>query len=117
MTRRVLTAIVVLGSTMSLLSPITWTHHLVFLSLLLLYPVLSWRDRPVVSAIALAMVTVVLIDPLGAGNADSPVGSSVRALVMLAILVFHRRLIGLELRDDLRRSGSPEVGYPSLDRR
>ena len=91
-----LTAIVVLGSTMSLLSPITWTHHLVFLSLLLLYPVLSWRDRPVVSAIALAMVTVVLIDPLGAGNADSPVGSSVRALVMLAILVFHSRLIGLE---------------------
>jgi hypothetical protein len=114
---------VLVGSTMSLLSPITWTHHLVFLSLLLLFPLLSWRDFPVVSAIALATVTLVLIDPLGLGNADSPLGSSVRALVMLAILAFHGRLLDLESPHDferpaeLRRSDSPEVGYPSLEQR
>jgi alpha-1,2-mannosyltransferase len=112
-----LTAILVVGSTMGLMSPITWTHHLVFLSLLLLFPLLSWRDRPATSAICLAVVIVVLIDPLGAGRADVALSSSLRALVMLAILVFHDCLLGLEQPQDVRCSDNSEGGRPSLDRR
>jgi alpha-1,2-mannosyltransferase len=112
-----LTAILVLGSTMGLMSPITWTHHLVFLSLLVLFPLLSWRDRPTASAIALAVVIVVLIDPLGAGNADVAFSSSVRAFVMLAILVFHNRLVGLEQPREVKRPGNPEHDCSYLDRR
>ena len=75
-----LSAVLVLGSTMGLMSPITWTHHLVFLSLLLWFPLLSWRERPGISALALAIAMVVLVDPLGAGNADSPLSSLLHAL-------------------------------------
>ncbi len=112
-----LTAILVLGSTMGLMSPITWTHHLVFLSLLVFFPLLSWRDRPTASAVALALVVVVLVDPLGAGNADAAFSSSLRAFVMLGILVFHERLVGLEQPRAVKRSDSPEAGGSYLDRR
>jgi alpha-1,2-mannosyltransferase len=105
--RAPLAATLVLGSTMSLLSPITWTHHLVFLSLLLLFPLLSWRDHPAGSAVALAIVVVVLVDPLGAGNADAALSSSLRALVMLAILVFNDRLVALERPQGRQRLQQP----------
>ena len=98
-----LSAVLVLGSTMGLMSPITWTHHLVFLSLLLWFPLLGWRERPVASALALAVAIAVLVDPLGAGNGDAPLSSLLRALVMLAILVFHERLLDLEQPHDVKR--------------
>ena len=53
--RAPMSAVLVLGSTMGLMSPITWTHHLVFLSLLLWFPLLSWRERPGASALALVI--------------------------------------------------------------
>ncbi len=112
--RAPLSATLALGSTMGLLSPITWTHHLVFLSLLLLFPLMSWREHPAGSAVVLAMTVVVLVDPLGAGNADAALGSSLRALLMIAVLVFNDRLVGLEQPQDVRDSNSPasDGSYP-----
>jgi hypothetical protein len=57
---------------------------------------LGWKARPVAAGIALVAISFILIDPIGAGNADHPVGSAIRALVMLAILVMHDRLLELE---------------------
>jgi alpha-1,2-mannosyltransferase len=112
-----LAAILVLGSTMSLMAPITWTHHLVFLSLLLWFPLLSWRARPAASALVLAVVIVVLVDPFGAGDADAPLGSLLRAVVMLAILVFHDQLLALEQPQGITRSDNAAVGDSALGRR
>jgi len=93
-----LSAILILGSVMSLLSPIAWAHHLAFLSLLLLFPFLTWRDRPRESALALGGLILLLVDPLGAGNADNALWSLARALAMVAVLVAHRVLIHAEQR-------------------
>jgi hypothetical protein len=77
-------------------SPITWTHHLVFLSLLLFVPFLAWRTHPAAALVLLVGVIVALVDPLGAGDADHALWSLVRTSVLTALLLFHRALIRAE---------------------
>lgn len=98
-------AVVVLGCTTSLISPIAWTHHLVFLSLLLLFPLMAWRAHPTISSATLVVVAVVLIDPLGAGAGDHATWSTLRAVTMAGVLVGHRVLVRVERPDAVAAGG------------
>jgi alpha-1,2-mannosyltransferase len=78
-----LTSTVVVGCAASLVSPISWTHHLGFLVLALaaLAPGGSHRTRPVLVVAA----WVALMDPVGFGTDAST--STLRMLAMVALVV------------------------------
>lgn len=78
-----LTAAAVIGCAASLLSPISWTHHLGF-AVLALAAFSARRPRPWV-VVGLVGWWLVLVSPGGHGNEVST--STVRALVMVAIVV------------------------------
>lgn len=78
-----LTATAVVGCAGALLSPISWTHHLGF-AVLALAALSARRPRPWVVA-GLVAWWLVLVSPGGHGNEAST--STVRALVLLAIVV------------------------------
>ena len=76
---------VAIGSVGALLSPISWTHHLIFLTFLL--PMVL-RHEPWSIArrwLVVAAIEVVLIDPLGFGR--SGFTSSVRTLALVVLVV------------------------------
>jgi hypothetical protein len=76
-------AAVTAGAAMALVSPITWTHHLVFLGvlLLLLYrpDLRGWR-----LAAALGAGALVLFDPVGLGRSE--ISSTIRTLGLVVVL-------------------------------
>jgi hypothetical protein len=86
------TAATVAGAAMSLVSPIAWTHHLVFLCfpLLLLVGRPGWRPKAL-----LAGAVVVLVDPVGFGA--SAATSVVRTLILVGVLAFADRLVRAEI--------------------
>jgi alpha-1,2-mannosyltransferase len=84
-TRRddLLAATAIVGCAATLVSPISWTHHLGF-AVLALAAVDVRRSRPW-TVVALAVAWLVLVDPGGLGD-DVPT-STVRTLVLLAVVV------------------------------
>jgi alpha-1,2-mannosyltransferase len=92
---RDLEAVLVIGCVGALISPITWTHHLVFLVAALALVV---DRRP-----ALLALWVLLVDPVGFGGWW--VTSDLRALVMVAVVAGILHLDG-------RRSSGDGAGRP-----
>jgi alpha-1,2-mannosyltransferase len=78
-----LAATAIVGCAATLVSPISWTHHLGF-AVLALAAVTTRRPRPWAMA-ALVGVWLVLVDPGGLGD-DAPT-STVRAVVLLVVVV------------------------------
>ncbi len=94
-------AAVLVGSAMALASPISWTHHLVFLPLLLALAVPAtaargrWREGA-----WFVVLAVVLIDPVGFGR--SAITSSLTTVLLVGLLLAGRSLVEVEMG---RRSG------------
>ncbi len=83
--RAIITAATVLGCAAALVSPISWTHHLVFLCFPLLLVLPAPGARPSVARVALAVgMVVALVDPVGWGRLA--VTSDLRALAMVVLL-------------------------------
>lgn len=79
----VLYAAVITGCVAALASPISWTHHLVFLPLIILFlPRTRW---PVLGGALVAVAVVFFWDPYGQGY--DVVTASLRALCMVAVVV------------------------------
>jgi alpha-1,2-mannosyltransferase len=95
-----LTATAVVGCAGSLLSPISWTHHLGF-AVLALAAFSARRPRPWAVA-GLVAWWIVLVSPGGHGNEVST--STVRALVLLGIVLFLPIVAGrTDVSEDRRR--------------
>ena len=84
---------ITVGAIGSLLSPVSWTHHLLFLAFLLLVVVRMTDVSPSRRVALLLAVEVVLIDPVGFGR--SPLTSSVRTLLLVGLVVALSRLAPL----------------------
>jgi alpha-1,2-mannosyltransferase len=82
---------ITVGAIGSLMSPVSWTHHLLFLAFLLLMIVRRTDLSPLRRGALLLAVEVVLIDPVGFGR--SPVTSSVRTLLLVGLVVGLGRLV------------------------
>ncbi len=95
--RSTITSAVLIGCVMSLVSPISWTHHLVFLGFLplLVLPGRTGR-RPDRSLLGLAAIAIVLVDPLGFGRLGAT--SSLRTLAMIGLVAGAPWLLRLECR-------------------
>ena len=78
-----LAATVIVGCTGALVSPISWTHHLGF-AVLALAAFTARRPKPW-AVVALVAAWLVLVSPGGHGNEVAT--SSIRAVVLLAIVV------------------------------
>lgn len=93
--RCLVAALLAAGLTIALVLPISWTHHLVFLSLPLLLVVASRLSLGAKLA-AIAAVSVLLIDPVGFGR--DALTSDLRAGLMLALLAAVPLLVRVEQR-------------------
>lgn len=100
--RCLVSALVVVGLTTALLLPISWTHHLVFLSLPLLLVAAS-RLSLRAKLVTIAVVSVVLLDPVGFGRLA--LTSDVRVAVMLVLLVLAPLLVRFEDREGAAQGG------------
>jgi alpha-1,2-mannosyltransferase len=78
-----LAATAIVGCAATLVSPISWTHHLGF-AVLALAGLATRRPRPW-AMVGLAALWLVLVDPGGLGD-DAP-SSTLRAVVLLAVVV------------------------------
>ncbi len=109
-----LTATAVVGCAATLVSPISWTHHLGFLVLALVAFTARRPDRGVAAAVAVGWL--VLVDPGGLGD-DVP-SATVRALLLVAVVVALPIVTGRSAAgrpapdDDVARSDGDHVEHP-----
>ena len=99
-----LAATAIVGCTGALVSPISWTHHLGF-AVLALAAFTARRPRPW-AVVALVAAWLVLVSPGGHGNEVAT--STIRALVLLAIVVALPIVTGRSGRGRTT-TGSPEA--------
>ncbi len=78
-----LAATAVVGCAATLVSPISWTHHLGY-ALLALAAFTATRPRPRV-LVGVVVLWLVLLDP--GGHGDEVLGSTLRAVILLAVVV------------------------------
>jgi hypothetical protein len=100
-----LAAVVIVGCTSALISPISWTHHLGYLVLALaaLLPLLTTRVR----WLLLAVAAIPLVDPGHLG--DDVVMSMIRTALMLGLVIF------LPIIDGRSRASESSEKIPDSD--
>jgi alpha-1,2-mannosyltransferase len=91
-----ISAVLLAGSVMALVSPVSWSHHLLFLAVALLLVVPAPGRRGLRDLVPALVVLLVLVDPI-AGGRGSALSSTLWSAVMVGVVLLGDRIVSHEV--------------------